>query len=153
MNEDIKKASHLMRTEERTQHRVITQFIQQYTGFSKSQHLLLMMLGDENFKSQKEMAQHLHVSPAAITMSLKHLEQEGYIERTANPNDTRYNFVTLTEKGRKTIDVSVKLFETIDGALFADFSDDEIRQFSSYLERIIDNVEQLEKSGELAKLV
>lgn len=54
--------------------------------------------------TQRELAQLLHVSPAAVATSLKSLEKKGYISREPEPGDARRNRVTLTDKGQQAVD-------------------------------------------------
>ncbi len=144
MEEIIKKATMMLRYRDHEHRRIIEQLVQQITGISHSQHLLLMQLSWFDFKSQKEIASKLNISPAAVTMSLKKLENEGYVQKNINPKDTRFNFVTLTEKGQNIVSLSTELFESIDHKLFEGFSQEEIQDLTSYLERIITNLKDLE---------
>ena len=52
--------------------------------------------------SQRDVARTLRLSPATVAVSLKTLERDGYINRTADERDQRRNRVTLTDKGRST---------------------------------------------------
>ena len=48
-------------------------------GFHHSQHRMLMHLAKhEHIPSQKELADELGISPAAVTTTLKRLEKDGY---------------------------------------------------------------------------
>lgn len=47
------------------------------------------------------IAEHLKVTPSAISRMLKGLEEKELIERKVNKNDRRNTYVTLTEKGKK----------------------------------------------------
>lgn len=55
-------------------------------------------------QTQRDLAQLLHVSPAAVATSLKSLEKKGYIRREPEPGDARRNRVTLTDKGQRAVD-------------------------------------------------
>ena len=146
MDELTKKATQLLRIRDHEHRRIITQIVQQCTGISHSQHLLLMQLHFHSFKSQKELASHLNISPAAVTMSLKKLETEGYVEKNINPKDTRFNFVTLTPKGKHVVTYSMELFQAIDNTIFTGFSQEEIEALSGYIERITKNLKQIEET-------
>ena len=146
MEEIIRNTTSLLRIRDHEHRRVILQLVQQCTGISHSQHLLLMVLSNDEFHSQKEIATKLNISPAAVTMSLKKLESEGYIIKNTNPNDTRFNFVTLTEKGEGVVSFSRQLFDDIDHELFAGFSKEELNILSGYLTRILDNLKRIEES-------
>lgn len=45
----------------------------------------------------------LDVSAPALSRTLKHLEESGYVNREPDKNDRRNNFLTLTEKGQSII--------------------------------------------------
>ena len=47
----------------------------------------------------------------------------------------------MTEKGRKAIEVSIRYFQEIDEAMFADFTDEETAQLDDFLRRVIANGE------------
>lgn len=144
MDDIIRYANYVMRNRDHVQRRVIEQLVQQCTGISHSQHWLLMCLADETFKSQKEIAAKLNISPAAVTMTLKKLENEGYIEKIINPQDTRFNTVSLTPKGKYIIEISRQLFLDIDHWIFSGFTEEEILTFTHLTERIIANLKTIE---------
>ena len=84
----------------------------------------------------------LEVSPATVTICLKKLVKENYIRKESLENDNRYNILEVTEKGKKIIDKSVKSFSQIDNKMFDNFSEEELRIFSGYLNRIYNNLSE-----------
>ena len=54
-------------------------------------------------QAQRDLAQQLHVSPAAVANALKGLERSGCIRREPWQDDARRNRVLLTEKGRAAV--------------------------------------------------
>ena len=56
---------------------------------------------DGQCQAQRELADLLHISPAAVANSLKGLERDGYIRREPWQEDARRNRVFLTKKGRR----------------------------------------------------
>ena len=54
-------------------------------------------------QAQRDLAQQLHVSPAAVANALKGLERRGCIRREPWQDDARRNRVLLTEKGRAAV--------------------------------------------------
>jgi DNA-binding MarR family transcriptional regulator len=50
--------------------------------------------------SQRELASALRVTPQTMSATLERLEQEGYVERSRDPDDRRRSLCCLTEKGR-----------------------------------------------------
>ena len=112
-------------------------------GIHHSQHRMLMQLvkSQESPPSQKELAEAMGISPAAVTASLKKLEKEGYVSRSMTDEDNRKNEIRITEQGLERVNKSRAVFEATDKALFAGFSPEEIRLFTSFLERLDDNLD------------
>ncbi len=109
-------------------------------GIHRTGHRILMHLARSgNLPSQKQLAEHFEVTPAAITGSLQRLEGDGYIERKLG-SDNRFNEITITDKGREVVEKTRARFSAVDDSLFVGFSEDEIKEFSAYLERILENM-------------
>ena len=53
-------------------------------GIHRSRHQVLMNLAKRCFASQKEIAEHLGITQAAMTVSLTKLERDGLISRNFN---------------------------------------------------------------------
>ena len=109
-------------------------------GLHRNRHHLLMYIArHESFSSQKEIADRLGVTPAAITMSLTALERDGLIVRKSGA-DSRSNKITVTDKGRELIDRSRTHFTDVDIQTFAGLSESEIDALESCLDKIINNL-------------
>lgn len=109
-------------------------------GIHRTQHRILMHLAcHSSLPSQKELAEHLNVTPAAVTGALKKMEQDGYVERTLG-QDNRYNELRITEKGRALVSESCKLFGEVDAAMFEGFTDGELDTYISCLEKLQTNM-------------
>lgn len=113
------------------------------TGLHRSQHMLLMRLSRGCIPSQKQLAKDLGVSPAAIAVSLKKLESDGYITKDSDLGDCRCNRIDLTEKGRGVVTTTCALFENIDCTMVEGFDDAELDALLSSLEKIGHNLHRL----------
>lgn len=89
--------------------------------------------------AQRELAELLHVSPAAVANSLKSLERSGYIHRRPG-RDARRNQVTLTDKGRQAVQGCQESFETVSRRMLCDFSPEELNQLLSFRRRMLCNL-------------
>lgn len=111
-------------------------------GLHRTQHRVLMHIARHGkLLSQKSLAEHIGITPAAITGVLKKLERDGYIERI-HGDDNRYNEVKVTELGRKVVEESKLLFLSLDTSLFEGFSDSELEGYIAYLEKIQKNIRE-----------
>ena len=102
----------------------------------------------EDSPSQKEMAERLGISPAAVTTTLKQLEKEELITRTATDEDNRRNEIRITDKGRAKIDECHGTFDILDRATFEGFTEEEMTTFISFMERIDRNLDAAGGSSE-----
>ncbi len=106
--------------------------------------MLMHLARRERCPSQRELAQEFGITPAAVTGVLKHLEGDGYITREAG-RDTRYNEITITERGRAVVEESRLRFRKTDESIFAGFDDSDLEKYVSILERMQENMRRTEK--------
>jgi len=105
--------------------------------------LLLALLDGERqgrVYSQRELARQVRVSPATVAVSLKTLERDGYVERSADDRDARRNRVHLTDKGRRTVEVCAAVFRSVDEKMLSGFSDGEREQLTGFFRRMLENL-------------
>lgn len=110
-------------------------------GIHKSQHMVLMYLDHKGVSSQKEIAAHFSISPAAIAVTLKKLEKGGFISRVSNNSDNRFNEVQITELGRSIVERSHTVFEDATAQSLMGISEDEQKLLGDLLDRMLINLE------------
>ena len=111
-------------------------------GIHRTQHRILMHLARHGkLPSQRELADRLDITPAAVTGALKKIESDGYIERTLG-KDNRFNEVTITEKGRALVKLTREVFSSTDKSLFDGFSPEELETYISCLEKLQENIKK-----------
>ena len=95
----------------------------------------------EDTPSQRELAERLGISAAAVTATLKKLEKEGYITRSATDEDNRKNEIRITDKGISKLLDGRTIFESSDRTMFEGFTPEEMATFIAYMERIDRNLD------------
>ena len=117
-------------------------------GIHRTQHRILMHLArHEKLPSQKELAEHLDITPAAVTGALKKIEHDGYVERTLG-HDNRYMELRITDKGRALVQETKRLFSEADASIFEGFSDEELDLYISSLEKLESNIKKQHERNE-----
>lgn len=112
-------------------------------GIHRSQHRMLMYLSNQNNDiTQKEISQSLEISPAAVTATLKKLENAELIYRESIKEDNRSNRIIISDKGRKIVEQSRKSFMNIDILTFAGLSSDELSKLKELLDKIENNLNE-----------
>lgn len=96
--------------------------------------------GGADGQTQRELAQLLHVSPAAVATSLKSLEKKGYICREPEPGDARRNRVTLTDKGQRAVDDCFACLQRVTRRAFTGLSNEEQAVLRGFYLRMLDNL-------------
>ena len=119
-------------------------------GIHRTQHRILMHLARcDKLPSQKELAERLDITPAAVTGALKKIERSGYIERTLG-HDNRYNEIKITPKGRALVDRTRELFSEADISMFEGFTESELDTYIACLEKLQANIKKhCERSNNL----
>ena len=119
-------------------------------GIHTTHHRALMYIARKgSLLSQKELALHLEITQAAVTKILQKLELDGFIERKLG-SDNRFNEIMITESGQKIVEESNMIFSDIDETIFRGFSDEEMNEFTAYLDRIYANLKGDENNEALA---
>ncbi len=111
-------------------------------GIPNNQHHLLMHLARyERIPCQKELAEALCLSPAAVATSLKQLEKDGYITRTVTEDDNRRNDIRITDMGYARIEECRSIYKAVDSEMFAGFTDEEMEVFIAMIARLDRNLD------------
>lgn len=90
--------------------------------------------------AQRELAELLHISPAAVANSLKSLEKGGYVQRRPGPGDARRNQVLLTETGRQAVAACQNALESVSRRMLDGFTPAEQEQLLAFRQRMLRNL-------------
>lgn len=109
-------------------------------GIYFGQPPILEYLNENPYATQKEIADHLGISPPSVAVSVKRMEKSGLLMRVCDKNDARRNNLQLTEKGRELLDFTHSTFDRIDDITFEGFTDEEITVLEDFLKRMNKNL-------------
>ena len=113
-------------------------------GMHRSHHMMLRCLSEcKTPPTQKELAETLRISAAAVAVTLDKLESEGYIEKLPLDDDRRANRVKITERGRAALASTEEIFRVVDGATFEGLGEDDIARLCGYLDVICENLAKM----------
>lgn len=121
-------------------HRCVLERGLNQTGVYRSQHRLLMFIVDNPNLSQKDVATMFRISTATVAVSLKKLEQGGYIRRVVDQKDNRFNQICATEKGKNVAERSRCYFQKVEKEMFEGFSTEDLERLQGYLDRMYQNL-------------
>ncbi len=89
---------------------------------------------------QKDIEKHFELSHATVSGLISRLEAKGFIECLPAKNDKRYKRLCVTEKARCYDEQMRQHIDQVEKQALEGFSDEDIRQLQSYLDRILANL-------------
>lgn len=92
--------------------------------------------------TQRELAEHTHVTAATISGTLKRMERAGLVKRSSDEADARVSIVELTEKGTECSQEALRLFTQTDTSMLEGFTLEEMSQLLSFMTRISENLQR-----------
>ncbi|PWM66596.1 MAG: MarR family transcriptional regulator [Clostridiales bacterium] len=107
-------------------------------GLHRSQHRVIMYLAKNQDKklAQKDLAEKFSISPAAVAVTLKKLESEGYIKKTVFKEDNRINNISVTEKALRVVEKTEECAKELEEFVFKDFTDSQLQLFCECLDKM-----------------
>ncbi|MCY9514304.1 MarR family winged helix-turn-helix transcriptional regulator [Paenibacillus apiarius] len=108
----------------------------QDAGIHPGQMPLLLLLHEQDGRSQKELVDKMKVKPATITVMLNRMEKSGLIERRADSVDMRVSRVYLQPQGKAVIGHVEQVVHQIEEQCFAGFREEEkvlLRRFLQHM--------------------
>ena len=119
--------------------------------FNGPQGHILYVLWQKDEVPIVELSQKTGLAKNTLTAMLGRMEEQGLIERKTAESDKRQSLIVLTEKARalqgKYDEVSRKMNEIF----YRDFTEKEVEKIDQFLDRILLNLEQSERSSKSGK--
>ncbi|MDC7289525.1 MarR family transcriptional regulator [Blautia schinkii] len=112
-------------------------------GIYPGQVPVLRLLADKDGYNQREIAQHLHIKPPTVNVTIQRLEKSGIVYRKQDENDQRVTRIYLTEKGRECISRAMDMITANEQLIFGNFSETEICLMRRFFRQIIENIDAI----------
>jgi len=115
-------------------------------GLYRGQAILLLTLARQAERqaplTHSEIAEKLHISPAAASKVIKRMECLGYLQRTSDPDDERVSRVVLLEGGRAKLDDIFEVFQEVNGRMLQGISPEEQARLRDLMGRMLANLQE-----------
>lgn len=85
----------------------------------------------------KEIAEKIHKTKATVTVLIDKLEKMDFVKRESSPTDSRYTYVSLTEKGKAFQEVFNNISEELNIMLHKNLTHEETDLLESLLQKMI----------------
>ena len=110
--------------------------------FNGAQGRILYVLWQDNGVPISELSRQTGLATTTLTSMLDRMETAGLVYRDRGDKDRRKIRIYLTEKAKGLEEDYNAVSEEMSRIYYKGFSDQEIEQLESYLERILKNVEE-----------
>ena len=110
--------------------------------FNGAQGRILYVLWQDNGVPISELSKQTGLATTTLTSMLDRMETAGLVYRDRGDKDRRKIRIYLTEKAKGLEEDYNSVSEEMSRIYYKGFSDQEIEQLESYLERILKNVEE-----------
>ena len=107
---------------------------------------ILFALWQEDGVPINQLIKKTLLRKSTLSELLDSLESAGLLKRVQSEEDRRKVLVEMTEKTRKMLNIYIEVSVEMTNIFYKGFQSEEIDQFESYLQRVLDNlVKQEEK--------
>lgn len=120
-----------------------------FTSLTINQIRALHMLLRSPGMAQKELAEKLEVTPAAVSAAIKQLERLGLVERRSNAEDARQKRIHLSEYGQQVMSENQNARNNAIAGLLSTLTVEEQRMIVEILERAMMRQQETDATGPL----
>lgn len=110
--------------------------------FNGAQGRILYVLWQNDEISISSLSAQTSLANTTLTAMLDRMENSGLIVRKADPKDRRNRLIALTEKAKSLKDDYSRISQEMNELYYMGFTEKEIVQFESYLQRVLNNLEK-----------
>ena len=115
-------------------------------AFNGAQGRILYVLWHQDGIPIKVISDRCGLAITSLTTMLERMEKQGLIRRVQDEKDKRKTLLYLTENTKALKNDYAAVSEQMSGIYYQGFTEDEIIQFESFLQRVQENLEEKLKS-------
>ena len=113
-------------------------------AFNGAQGRILYVLWQQENISISSLSAQTSLANTTLTSMLDRMESAGLIVRRPDPQDRRTRLIALTDKAKALRSDYQRISAQMNERYYTGFTQEEIRQFESYLQRVLANLEKEE---------
>ena len=103
---------------------------------------LLFILNKSDGKSQRELAEIMHIKASTVNVMIKRMEKAGLLERRQDKKDARISRAYISDEGRRVCKKSYYAMEEMEKKMFSSLTKDELVIFRRLLLQVKENLYQ-----------
>lgn len=101
-------------------------------------HEFALRAVDNGATSASELGRRLEVSKQAAAKTIAALEELGYVERGADPDDARRKRIRVTARGHEMMSIGGALFDDVRERWATQIGTDELEALEAHLNQVVD---------------
>ena len=110
-------------------------------AFNGAQGRILYVLWQGDGLTISQLSTQTSLANTTLTSMLDRMEQSGLIQREPSPSDRRALLIRLTAKARALREDYDRISQRMNDLYYLGFTEEEVRQLESYLQRILNNLQ------------
>lgn len=114
-------------------------------AFNGAQGRILYVLWQNDGISISGLSAQTSLANTTLTSMLDRMEAAGLIVRVPDPKDRRSKLIALTDKAKSLKNDYERISQEMSDLYYIGFTEQEVIQFESYLQRVLTNLETEEK--------
>ncbi len=107
------------------------------SGLAPSHGDILALLYMHEPLTMKEIAEKIHKTKATVTVLADKLEKMGFVKREVSAADSRYIYISLTQKGRDFQTVFDNISTALNAMLHKNLTAEEISALTALLQKMV----------------
>ena len=116
-------------------------------GLSETYRPFIFALSLKNM-TQNELVEYTRFAAPTVSLTIRKMESEGYVEINQSTTDSRTKIVSLTEKGKKLVKEYKKHLESFDEQVLSAINEEEKTELKNILEKLRDKVLEMRDDNE-----
>ena len=105
-------------------------------------HVIFYLARQGGTSTQRALGEHLRVKPSTVNGIVDRMAERGLVERSADASDARRRLLTLTDSGQAQMHRLHREMRETERLVESAFTAEELLQFHSLLNRMIQNLEE-----------
>ncbi len=127
----------------KSQERLADLQMKKQLGLTPAHWKVILALNISDGLTQKELADKIYVDGSTLVPVIDKMEQNGLVERRADPKDRRMNRIFLTKKSESTIDSIILIVLQLRKMIYRGISGDEIDSTKKILSTMLKNSDSI----------
>lgn len=121
---------------------IISSMVKKY-NLTHEQWVVLRTIVNNNFSTQKEIANLTHKSKSTLTRILDQLEQKNLIKRQVNEGDRRLTVLVGTQEGKTIVKEFIPVEEEVKARIRDGISEEDVIDANTVFLKMLGNIEEI----------